>query len=196
MDACRDAVERAIARFGRLDIVVNSAGICHFRNVDKIPEAEWDDVFEINAKGLFYLSVAAAEAMSKAPPSGGAILNLASNAGKKGRALSAHYAASKAAVINISESLALAYGREGIRCNAVCPAVTKTPLWDDCLAELQEITDRPAHEWFEHWSGAAPLGRVAEPEEVAHLICFLASDEGAFITGQAINICGGFGLVS
>jgi D-sorbitol dehydrogenase (acceptor) len=194
--ACREVVERTVDRFGRLDILVNSAGVCHFRNINSIPEEEWEETFKINVESLFYLSVAAAETMAQGPSQGGTIINLASNAGKKGRALSAHYAASKAAVINISESLALAYGGHNIRCNAVCPAVTRTPLWEGALRELEEITGRGPDEWFEQWSSAAPLGRVAEANEVAHLICFLASSEGSFITGQAINICGGYGLVS
>lgn len=190
---CRQAVAACLEAMGKIDILVNAAGVCHFRKIDAIDPEEWDEMFEVDVRSLFYTAVAAAAPM--AAGGGGCILNLASNAGKKGRALSAHYAGAKAAVINMSESLALAYGKQGIRCNAVCPAVTRTPLWDGALQELQEITGKGSAEWFQTWSQATPLGRVAEPEEVGHLICFLASKEGSFISGQAINICGGFGLV-
>jgi len=187
--AVAEAIERA---GGRLDVLVNSAGVCHFRAMSDIPEAEWDEVMEVNVRTLFHVSVAAAEAMD--PTRGGRIINVGSNAGRKGRALSAHYAASKAAVANLTESLALSYGKRNITANTVCPAVTDTPMWDDLFAELNAATGRTRQELTEGWTKLTPLGRLGRPQDVANLIAFLASDEGAFITGQTINVCGGFML--
>ncbi len=190
VDSARQTIERAIAGAGAVDILVNSAGVCHFNRMSQISAEEWDEVLEIDVRSLFFMSVAAAELMA----SGGRIINLGSNAGRKGRALSAHYAAAKAAVSNLTESLALAYGPKGITANCVCPAVTDTPMWDELFAELKGATGKSATELSEGWAKATPLGRLGKPEDVANLIAFLASDRAAFITGQTINVCGGFML--
>ncbi|HVU35668.1 MAG TPA: SDR family NAD(P)-dependent oxidoreductase [Opitutaceae bacterium] len=173
-----------------LDILVNSAGVCHFNTTGGITPAEWDEVLEIDLRALFFLSVAFAERID--PARGGRIVNLGSNAGRKGRALSAHYAAAKAGVASLTESLALAYGSRNVTANTVCPAVVLTPLWEQSFRELTAITGKMPADLVAGWTNATPLKRLGTPEDVANLIVFLASDRAAFITGQTINVCGGF----
>ena len=189
-----DVIAEVVMKTERLDILVNAAGVCHFNRMATITPQEWDEVLEIDLRSLFFISVAAAEAMD--PARGGRIINLGSNAGRKGRALSAHYAAAKAGVANLSESLALAYGNKNICVNTVCPGPTDTPMWDGNFRELRAITGKTPEEFIDTWSSQTPLGRIGTPEDVAHLITFLASDQAAFITGQEINVCGGFMLTS
>jgi len=190
--AARDVVEHSLALAGRLDIVVNSAGVCHFNRINEISPEEWDEVLETDLRALHFLSVAAAEAMDEA--AGGCIINLGSNAGRKGRAMGAHYAAAKAAVASLTESLALAYGAKGITVNTVCPAVVLTGMWERNFAELARITGKTSEQLLGGWIDATPLKRLGTPEDVANLIAFLASDDASFITGQTINVCGGFML--
>lgn len=177
---------------GRIDIVVNSAGVCHFNKLNEITIEEWDEVFEVDVRALFQVAVGAAEVMDH----GGTIINLGSNAGRKGRAVSAHYAAAKAGVSNFSESMALAYGAKGIRVNTVSPGPIMTPMWNDLYPELAPITGKNSTELAEAWTTQTPLGRLGKADDVANLIVFLSSDKGSFITGQDINVCGGFMLNS
>jgi NAD(P)-dependent dehydrogenase (short-subunit alcohol dehydrogenase family) len=191
-DAGTAVIAEALDRAPRIDILINSAGVCHFRPMKDVSASEWDEVLEVNLRTLFQTSVAMAEAVD--PAVGGRIINLGSNAGRKGRALSAHYAASKAAVANLTESLALAYGKKNVTANTVCPAVTDTPMWGNLFSELNAATGKSRDELTGGWRRATPLGRLGTVDDVANLIAFLASDEAAFITGQTINVCGGFML--
>jgi len=192
-EVAQSVVPDVLEKAGGLDIVVNAAGMCYFTRMNEISIEEYNEVMDVNVRALFLISVAAAEAMSS---KGGKIINLGSNAGRKGRALSAHYAASKAAVKNITESLALAYGPNRITVNTVCPGPTVTPMWDGNFEGLKKITGKQPEEFWETWSRQTPLGRVGQPADVVELICFLASDGGGYITGQEINVCGGFMLTS
>ena len=187
-------VEEALKHVDYIDIVVNAAGVCFFTKFNEISEEEYNEVMDVNVRALFFISVAAAETMKT--PRGGKIINLGSNAGRKGRALSAHYAASKAAVKNITESLALAYGSRKVAVNTVCPGPTDTPMWEGNFKGLKAITGKDAQEFWNIWAQQTPLGRVGTTEDVANLICFLASEKGSFINGQEINVCGGFMLTS
>lgn len=190
--AAREVVEEAFALCGRLDILINSAGVCHFNKINEISPEEWDEVLEIDLRSMHFLSVAAAETMD--PGAGGRIINLGSNAGRKGRATGAHYAAAKAAVASLTESLAIAYGAKQITVNTVCPAVVLTGMWERNFAELTRITAKTPEQLIKGWADITPLKRLGTAEDVANLIAFLASDEAAFITGQTINVCGGFML--
>ena len=190
--AVSDVIAQTMAHAAHLDILVNSAGVCHFTAVNKISPDEWDEVLETNLKSLYFLAVAAAEVMELRR--GGRIINLGSNAGRKGRAFSAHYAAAKAGVANVTESLALAYGKKGITINTVCPAVVLTDMWQQNFEELGHITGKSADDLVQNWIAATPLQRLGTVEDVANLITFLASDGAGFITGQEINVCGGFML--
>jgi NAD(P)-dependent dehydrogenase (short-subunit alcohol dehydrogenase family) len=190
-DAAKAVVTDAIDKAGAIDVLVSSAGVCHFNAINSISAEEWDEVLEIDLRSLFFIGVAAAEAM-KATGRGGAIINLASNAARKGRALSAHYAAAKAGVVSVSESLALAYGPSNIRVNTVSPAVVVTDMWKQNFDELAKITGKTSAQLTEAWTAQTPLRRLGTPEDIANLIVFLAGPKAEFITGQHINVCGGF----
>ncbi|MGD0733462.1 MAG: SDR family oxidoreductase [Terracidiphilus sp.] len=190
--AAKKVVEEALTLTGRLDIVINSAGVCHFNRINEISPEEWDEVLEVDLRSMHFLSVAAAEAMDGS--TGGSIINIGSNAGRKGRAMGAHYAAAKAAVASLTESLALAYGAKQITVNTVCPAVVLTGMWERNFIELERITGKAPEQLTQAWIDATPLKRLGTVEDVANLIAFLASDEASFITAQTINVCGGFML--
>ena len=190
--AVSEVIAQAMTHVAHLDILVNSAGVCHFTAVNKISPEEWDEVLETDLKSLYFLAVAAAEVME--PQRGGRIINLGSNAGRKGRPFSAHYAAAKAGVANVTESLALAYGKKGITVNTVCPAVVLTDMWERNFQELEPITGKSADQLVQKWTADTPLQRLGTLEDVANLIVFLASDRASFITAQEINVCGGFML--
>lgn len=191
-EAAAEVVAEAVDALGQLHILVNSAGVCHFTAARDIRPDQWDEVLEIDLRSLYFMSVAAAEAMDA--HLGGRIINLGSNAGRKGRAFSAHYAAAKAGVVNVTESLALAYGKKNITVNTVCPAVVLTPMWERNFSELQAVTGKSSAELIDGWTRATPLQRLGTTEDVANLIVFLASDHAGFITAQEINVCGGFML--
>ena len=190
-EAAKEIVTVALKMAPRIDVLINSAGVCHFNRIETIASQEWDEIMEIDVRALFYMAVHVAESMKK-DGLGGSIINLGSNAGRKGRVHAAHYAAAKAAVTSISESLALAYGPSSIRVNTVSPAVVPTPMWNQNFAELLKITGKTPEELQKNWSTQTPLRRLGTPEDIANLIVFLASHRAAFITGQHINVCGGF----
>lgn len=181
---CRGAVRGALAALGRLDVLVNSAGVI-FRNrtVEEHTESEWDDTFDTNVKGAFLMCRAALPALRE---SRGAVVNLASYVGLVGFKGAAAYAASKAAVVNFTRTLALDYAAEGVRANCVCPGSVDT----DMIRSAWEATGDVAAA-ARAWAGKHPLGRIATAEEVADVILFLASDDASFVTGVALPVDGG-----
>ncbi|MDH4043866.1 MAG: SDR family oxidoreductase [Gemmatimonadota bacterium] len=181
---CERAVATILDRLGRLDVLVNNAGVIYRnRTVDVLTEAEWDETFDVNVKGAFLMSRAALPALRAAR---GTIVNVSSYVGLVGFAGAAAYAASKAALINLTRSMALDHAREGIRVNAVCPGSVDT---DMIHAAWQALPDPAAA--AQAWAAKHPLGRIATPEEVAAAIVFLASDDARFITGVALPVDGG-----
>lgn len=170
-EAMMDAVAR---EFGRLDVLVNNAGISNTHTVDEITEAEWDEMLCVNLKTPFFLCRRAFHLMR--PQGYGRIVNLASIAGERGALFSgAHYAASKGGLLALTRSLALRFAGDGVTVNAVSPGTADTPM-----ARAEGI---PAD--------GIPLGRAATPEEVAHAVCFLASDAAGYITGHTLDVNGG-----
>jgi acetoin reductase-like protein len=186
------AVATALETFGRLDVLVNNAGVVRSRPLLAITEADWDRTFSVNARGLFFCLQAAGRELARC--GGGSIVNIASIAGRWGRPMLADYAASKAAVISLTQSAALALAPQRVRVNAVCPGVVDTPMWAQIDREWGEAVGAKPAEVLAGRVAAIPLGRIQTPEDVAGLVAFLASDEGAYITGQAINVCGGLQL--
>jgi NAD(P)-dependent dehydrogenase (short-subunit alcohol dehydrogenase family) len=184
MADCERAVSDTLGRFGRLDVLVNNAGVIYRnRTIDQLTEDEWDETFDVNVKGAFLMSRAALPALRAAK---GTIVNVSSYAGLVGFAGSAAYAASKAALVNFTRSLALDHAAEGIRVNAVCPGSVDT---DMIHAAWNALPDPAAA--ARAWAAKHPLGRIATAAEVAAAILFLASDDARFVTGVALPVDGG-----
>jgi acetoin reductase-like protein len=190
LDDIRSMVGAATATFGRLDILVNNAGILKVQDIFAQNEADWDRTFAVNVKGVFFCLQEAARRMRE--QKSGVIVNMASIAGRGGRPIMVDYAAAKTAVISITRSAALALAPYGIRVNAVCPGIVDTAMWDH-IDEVwgMQMLGLPRGEQRRRRLQAIPLGRLEQPEDVAKAIVFLCSDEADYITGQALNVCGG-----
>ena len=169
-----------LARFRTLDVLVNNAGIFRTEGVGETTEELWDQVMEINAKGVFLGTKYAIPAMRKS--GGGSIINISSRLGLVGSTGSAAYAASKGAVRLFTKSTAIQYAKDGIRANSVHPGLIETPMTAGWLADEADIK---AH------SATYPLGRIGQPEDIAYAVLFLASDESSFMTGSELVIDGG-----
>jgi len=174
------AMSEAIDVLGGLDVLVNSAGVFRLTPLLDIEPAEWDRVLDVNARGTLLTMQAAARAMISAGR-GGAIVNLASMAAKKGGGNEAHYAASKAAVVALTRAAAIEWGPHGIRANALCPGYV--------LTEMGARSRSP--EQIAEWASWSPLGRLGDPDDVASAALFLAGPDSAYLTGQAVNVTGG-----
>ena len=183
-------VEATVAAFGRLDVLVNSAGIAVWGNSERLSLAEWRQQHAVNADGTFLGCRAAIGAMKTT--GGGSIINLSSVAGLIGVADAAAYCSSKGAVRLLSKSVALHCARAGynIRCNSVHPSFIDTPMVDIVVGAAKDQAKMRA--MVEH---AAPLGRIGQVDDVANLILFLASDESKFITGSELVVDGGLTAV-
>ena len=173
------AAQRVGEVLGRIDILVNNAGICQVTPVDQIEEKDWDRIFAVNVKGVFLCSRAVMKIMMKQRR--GKIINLGSVAGKLGGIASgAHYAASKAAVMCLTKSLARFLGPHGVRVNALAPGVIETDM-------TRMIT---GGDW-RNYLATIPLARIGDVQEVAKVAVFLASDDSSYLTGEIIDINGG-----
>ena len=180
-DSWREAVGTAVSRFGKVDILVNNAGIASWNAGDDASVAEWDRLMEINAKGVFLGTKAVIPAMRAA--GGGSIINISSISGMVGQTnIHPGYNASKGAVRILTKSTAVQHAAEGIRCNSIHPGPVKTPM-------TERSWSNP--EWLQATERRTPLGRYAEPDEIAYGVLFLASDESSFMTGSEVVIDGG-----
>lgn len=183
-DDCKELIIKTILSFGKIDVLVNSAGII-YRNktVEQTSTEEWDDIFNTNMKSTFMMAKYAIPELRK---SKGTIINLSSYVGLVGFRGSSAYAASKAAIINFTRSVALDHAKEGIRVNCVCPGSVATDMIDAAWAQYGNVEEAK-----KLWESKHPMGRIATPEEVAKTILFLASSDSSFITGAAIPVDGG-----
>ncbi len=188
-------IAEVLEQFGRLDVIVNCAGISISHSVEDTPLEEWEQIMSVNADGVFLGTKYAIEAMKKNGPAGGSIVNISSAYGMIGEALNAAYCASKGAVMNFTKSAALHCGKSGynIRVNSVHPGVVRTPMTD---VEIDEIVEAKGYGSVEEavkteWAPAHPIGRIGEPIDIANGIVYLASDESSFMTGAELVIDGG-----
>lgn len=180
---CERLVARAVDAYGRVDVLVNSAGVGGIPRlfIESAPDdGDWDAMLDINLRGTMHCCRAVADRMIA--QRSGRIVNLASEAGKGNEKRIVVYGATKGGVIALTKGLAIELGRFGITVNAVCPGVTRTPM-------TSYITDDMEREWARYY----PLGRLGRPEDIAPMIAFLASSQASWITGQAISVNGGFG---
>jgi NAD(P)-dependent dehydrogenase (short-subunit alcohol dehydrogenase family) len=178
------AIAAAIQRLGRIDVLVNSAGVAGGGPVHDLATEEWDHVLDVNLKGTFLVCKHALPSMLERQA--GSIINIASVEGLQASEGGSAYDASKAGVVNLTRSMAMAYGRRGIRVNAVCPGFIDTPL-------LRTVFDTPGlEEYRARIIDGHQLGRLGRPEEIANAALFLASDEASFVTGHALAVDGGY----
>jgi 3-oxoacyl-[acyl-carrier protein] reductase len=174
-------VSAVVKKYGRIDCLVNNAGIVQDATLKNMSEAQFDDVIEINLKGVYNCTKAVVDTMLK--QQSGVILNASSIVGLYGNFGQTNYAASKFGVIGMVKTWARELGRKGIRSNAVCPGFVLTPI----LGKIPENVLKALEE-------RVPLGRLARPEEVANTFAFLASDEASYINGAVIEVSGGLTL--
>jgi NAD(P)-dependent dehydrogenase (short-subunit alcohol dehydrogenase family) len=183
-------VSRAIEEFGKIDVLVNNAGVFIFAKVEDMTEEQWDLTFDVNIKGIFLCCKAVAREMMSRKISG-KIVNVSSSAGLAGHVGYSAYCSSKRAVLAFTESLAKELGPFGIRVNAICPGDTETDMLTD---EIRKIAvqkslsqDRVRQEKLQN----IPLGRFAAPSDIANAVVFLVSDESRHVSGEFIKITGG-----
>jgi 2-keto-3-deoxy-L-fuconate dehydrogenase len=179
-------VKAIFSKIGKVDILVNSAGISHIGNVENTTEADLDRLYNVNIKGVYNCLQAAVSIMKQ--NKAGVILNLASVAGIIGLADRFAYSMTKAAVYSMTITVARDYIHEGIRCNCISPGRVHTPFVDGYIKKNYQGKEE---EMFEKLSKAQPIGRMAKPEEIAYMILYLCSDEAAFCTGCDYPIDGG-----
>lgn len=175
---------------GRLDILINCAGVYSMQPIMAITEAEYDRVLSINLKGLFFVSQTAARYMIKAGR-GGAIVNVASAAGRRPSIGSLAYSASKAGVISMTQGMAQELAIHSIRVNAIAPGAVETPMWDAVKVAYGQDRAAGAPTVEASLLAETPLGRLCRPEDCADAILYLCTDQSAFITAQTLNVDGG-----
>ena len=184
-------LDAAVARFGPVHTLVNNAAVFDLAPLLESDEASFDRLFAVNVKGLFFVMQAVLRHMVEAGTEGASVINLASQAGRRGEALVSHYCATKAAVISYTQSAALAMAPHGIRVNAISPGVVDTPMWAHVDSLFAKAEGLPLGEKKRRVGLEVPLGRMGRPEDLGGACVFLASDEARYITAQTLNVDGG-----
>ncbi|MCR6722306.1 MAG: 3-oxoacyl-[acyl-carrier-protein] reductase [Chitinophagaceae bacterium] len=179
---CESFVNDVLKEFGTVDICVNNAGISKDNLLLRMSPDQWDDVIRVNLNSVFYMTKQVIKPMMKARS--GSIINMSSVIGEMGNAGQSSYAASKAGIIGFTKSVAKELGSRNIRCNAIAPGFVET----DMTSYLKE------GEAGDKYKAGIPLGRFASTEDIANSTLFLASDLGAYVTGQTLSVCGGLNI--
>ena len=189
-DGVAAMVAAARARFGTITVLFNNAAVFDLAPLLEADERSYQRIFDVNVKGMFFTMQAVLKQMVESGAKG-SIINLASQAGRRGEALVAHYCASKAAVISYTQSAALAMAPHGIRVNGISPGVVDTPMWAHVDALFAKAEGLQLGEKKKAVGLAVPLGRMGLPEDIAGAAVFLASAASAYITAQTLNVDGG-----
>ncbi len=180
----------ALKAYGKIDILVNNAGTDIKGAITELTERTWDTLMDINLKGVFLCTQAVSHSMIEQRY--GRIVNISSMAGKTGEPLTSPYCATKFGVIGFTQSIALELGKHNITVNAVCPGPVDTDLIRQSVAQSAKIKGMAPEDFLqEFFINPTPLGRIAQPVDIARAVIFLASDEAEFITGSTLNVSGG-----
>jgi NAD(P)-dependent dehydrogenase (short-subunit alcohol dehydrogenase family) len=185
-------VREVESRLGRVDVLVNNVGVAYQRSFEEVTEAQWEELWQLNV--MSYVRAIRAALPGMKSRGGGVIVNVASTAGKRPSTSMPDYSVTKAAVLSLSRLVADVYARDGIRCNAVAPGPTATAAWvgDGGLADQQAVRTHASREEVLAAVGAGrPLGRLAEPDEIAAVVVFLCSPRTSYVTGSAWSADGG-----
>lgn len=177
-DGCNNVVAEILNDFGQIDILVNNAGITRDALLMRMDEGQWDAVLSVNLKSVFNMTKAVLKTMMK--QRNGSVINMSSVVGVSGNAGQANYSASKAGMIGFTKSIAKELGSRNIRANAIAPGFIETKM-------TEKLSDDVRNEWIK----TIPLRRGGQPDDVANVALFLASDLSAYVSGQVINVCGG-----
>ena len=178
-------IQATVNLFGQLDILFNNAGIWIEGTAEKASEGDWDRVIDVNLKGTFLCSKYALPYLKKTK---GVIVNTASCDGLVAETECVAYCASKGGVVLLTKAMALDHAKEGIRVNCVCPGAIMTSMLEQGLPQSGPVREK----YFKETAEAHPIGRIGEPEEVAKVVLFLASDDSSFVTGTALSVDGGY----
>jgi meso-butanediol dehydrogenase/(S,S)-butanediol dehydrogenase/diacetyl reductase len=178
----KSIIDETVKQFGGLDIVVNSAGVRTNGSITEISEDDWDRTLNANLKGAFVVSRLAIPEMIKR--GGGVILHIAARSGMLGHSGRAAYCASKGGMVRLTEAMAMDHAKDKIRVNCICPGPTRTPMVDTSTPEK-----------LARYKTRVPLGRIGEPEDIAHAALYLASDEASFVTAAILPVDGGMRLM-
>ena len=182
-------VQAVADAWGGIDLLVNNAGIFNMASLDRITVEDYRRQYDVNVGGTLFVCQAVVPLMKKR--GGGAIVNFASQAGRRGEPNIAVYCSTKAAVISITQSLALELAKDNIRVNAIAPGVIDTPMWAHVDSQFAEYENKPLGQKKREVGEAVPLGHMGDPTEVADPCVFLASDAARYITAQCLNVDGG-----
>lgn len=185
-----DGVRTVEEAWGGIDILVNNAGIFHMASIEEITVEDYRRQYDVNVGGTIFAIQAVVPGM-KARGKGGVIINFSSQAGRRGEPNILLYCSAKAAVISITQSLALELAKDKIRVNAIAPGVVDTPMWEVVDALFAKYENRPKGEKKRLVGEAVPLGYMGQPEDIAGPCVFLATDEAGYVTGQTLNVDGG-----
>jgi NAD(P)-dependent dehydrogenase (short-subunit alcohol dehydrogenase family) len=188
VEAC---LSQALDHFGRLDLLINSAGIYTGQTIEEVSDSSWRTLMATNLDGTFHCCRAAIPALRRR---GGSIINISSMAARAGFAATSQYTTSKSAQIGLTRALAVELGPAAITVNAICPGNTRTRMLEQVAHRVAPTVGMDAQQWLASRRQDCPLQRFAEPAEIAGVAAFLASDDARYITGQAIQVDGGMEL--
>ncbi|MFX1285755.1 MAG: SDR family NAD(P)-dependent oxidoreductase [Promethearchaeota archaeon] len=183
-DDCKHTIETIYKEFGKIDILFNNAGVIKRRNIINLKEKDWDQVLNVNLKGIFLLSRYVIPIMVKAK--GGSIINTGSGWGLKGGSDALAYCASKGGVVNMTRAMAIDHGKHGIRVNCVCPGDINTPMLRNEAHQLGVNEEE-----FIKEAAKRPINRVGTPQDVAYAVLYLASELSSWVTGSTLVVDGG-----